>query len=207
MNTRAVSLIELEDLPIYPLDVEDRIDSHFFMAWERRRWLNSDMGLKGTPECRALYFDLINICFDHSPVGTLPTDMGVLAKLVRTERDHFNQLCKMDYGPLHKWQRCRCDDEVRLFHPFVLKTLNEAIARKAHNRAKNEAANQQKRLMRLRSQVAGYQSDLAKNDAAVLWIDGWLIREGCEYRSSSWIENAMAAWANHMFTLTNAAKM
>lgn len=40
------------------------------MVWERRRWLNSDMRLKGTPECRALYFDLINIAYDNSPIGT-----------------------------------------------------------------------------------------------------------------------------------------
>ena len=67
-----------DDLPDYPLTSDDRLDSHYFMVWERRRWLNSDMRLKGTPECRALYSDLTNIAYDHSPVGTLPDDMEAL---------------------------------------------------------------------------------------------------------------------------------
>jgi hypothetical protein len=56
--------------------------------------------------------------------------------------------------------------------------------------------------MRLRSALAGYQADLAQNDAAVRWIDEWLIQEGCEYRSSSWIERGIARWSDHMLDLT-----
>lgn len=198
--------VDTSTLPEYPFDDMARLDSHYFMAWERRRWLNSDMRIKGTPECRALYFDLINIAFDQSPIGTLPDDMMMLARIALVDRTHFEVLCGLPYGPLHKWERCLCGSEVRLAHPFVIRVITEAVSRKADNQAKNDAANTAKRLQRLRGTVAGYHVDLARNDAAVLWIDGWLNKEGCEYRSATWIERAMAAWTDHAFALSRGAR-
>lgn len=188
-----------DDLPEYPLTLEDRLDSHYFMPWERRRWLNSDMRLKATPECRALYFDLINIAYDQAPVGTLPDDLDSLAKLLFVDPTHFRSLARLDYGPLHKWSRCRTDGgEIRLFHPMVLRTLQESIARKEDNRSRNEAANAAKRRQRLRITIAGYHAELAKNDAAILWIDDWLVEQGCQYRTAAWLERAIGAWTRHM---------
>jgi len=195
------------EIPDYPLSNEDRLDSHYFVPWERRRWLNSDMRLRGTPECRALYLDLIFIAYDQSPVGTLPVDPDVLARLVFVDPAHFRALCSLPFGPLHRWERCRCEGgELRLMHPMVLRTLTEAIARKEDNRAKNEAANAAKRRQRLRITVAGYSADLAKNDAALLFMDDWLVAQGCEYRTSIWIERALAAWSDHMMALTMRAR-
>ncbi|WP_281955564.1 hypothetical protein [Pseudophaeobacter arcticus] len=194
--------VDMGDLPDYPLSCDDRLDSHFFMAWERRRWLASDMRLNATPECRALFFDLINIAYDNSPVGTLPMDQNILAKLLMIDPGHFGSLCKLDYGPLYKWEACRCDNgDIRLMHPMVLRSLTEAMARRQDHRARNDAANSAKRLQRLRITVSGYHADLAKNDAAVRWMDEWLVKEGCEYRSAAWIERSMQAWSNHIFDL------
>ncbi|GLK65674.1 hypothetical protein F8A10_07775 [Paracoccus kondratievae] len=189
---------ELED---YPLTVEDRLDSHYFMAWERRRWLNSDMRLRGTAECRALFFDLINISYDQAPVGTLPNDCDLLAKMLFVDPAHFRQLCRLEFGPLHKWVPVRCGDEIRLSHPMVLRSLKEAIARREDHRARSEAASTKKRLQRLRSCMAGINADLATKDGAVLWIDGWLQSQGCEYRSAEWIERGIGAWMNHSLQL------
>lgn len=197
----SIQLAAIDDLDEYPLSAEDRLDSHYFMPWERRRWLNCDMRLKGTAECRAYYFDLINISYDQSPIGTLPSDMSVLAKMLFVDRDQFEQLCRLEFGPLHKWRRVRCDGEIRLMHPMVFRTLTDAIARKEDNRAKNDAANAAKRLMRLRSAMAGYNADLAANDAAVRWIDEWLVKEGCEYRSATWIERGISNWSEHAIEL------
>lgn len=196
-----------EEIRDYPLSNEDRLDSHYFVPWERRRWLNSDMRLRGTAECRALYLDLIFISYDQSPVGTLPIDTDILARLVMVDPVHMRALCSLPYGPLHRWERCRCDGgEIRLMHPMVLRTLTEAIARKEDNRAKNEAANAAKRRQRLRITISGYAADLAKNDAALLFMDEWLVSQGCEYRSSAWVERALAAWSDHMLALTMRAR-
>ncbi len=198
---RPLHAVPTGEMEQYPLTVEDRLDSHYFMAWERRRWLNSDMRLRGTPECRALFFDLINIAYDQAPVGTLPNDLELLARLLMVDHSHFQQLCRLEYGPLHKWYPVKCGSEIRLAHPMVLRSLQDAIARREDNRAKNEAANAAKRLQRLRITVSGYHKDLAANDAAVRWIDEWLQKEGCEYRSASWLERAISAWADHSFML------
>lgn len=196
-----VSLVDTDDLPEYPLGPDDRLDSHYFITWERRRWLMSDMRLKATPECRALYFDLICISYDHAPIGTLPDDTEILARLLMVDRSHFEALCRLEYGPLHKWERCLCLGEVRLMHPFILRTLVDAISRKEDNRAKTEAANRAKRLQRLRGMVAGLHAELAKNDAAIAWMDEWLLGQGCGYRKPEWAEKAMAAWSQHMMHL------
>lgn len=191
--------VDTHDLQDYPFSYADRLDSHFFMPWERRRWLNSDMRLKGTPECRAFYFDLINIAYDQSPIGTLPDDLDLLAKLVFAPPDHFRTLCRLEYGPLHRWRRCLCDGgEIRLMHPFVTSGLLEAVARKEDNRARTDAANNRKRWQRLRITVAGYHKELAENDAAIRWMDEWLTKQSCGYRGGTWIERAISAWSNHM---------
>lgn len=198
MTQSHLGVVLADDLPEYPFSIDERIDSHFFMPWERRRWLNSDMRLKATPECRAYYFDLICISYEQSPVGTLPDDLFVLSRLLHVDQAHLSALCRLDYGPLHKWTRCLCDNgEIRLQHRFVTKTLTDAISRKEDNRAKTEAANSAKRFQRLRSAVAGFHADLARNDAAILWMDEWLNRQGNPYRNASWIERAIGEWSNH----------
>ncbi len=204
-SIRSLQPVPIDDLPDYPLTVEDRLDSHYFVAWERRRWLNSDMRLRGTPECRALFFDLINISYDQAPVGTLPNDPELLAKLLMVDPGHFAQLCRLEFGPLHKWHLVNCEGEIRLAHSMVLRTLQEAIARREDNRAKNDAANIAKRIQRLRITLTGYNKDIGANDAAVRWIDEWLGNEGCEYRSATWIERGMGAWMNHSFSLARSA--
>lgn len=191
------------DLPVYPFGVEDRLNSHFFVPWERRRWLNSGMRLSGTPECRALYLDLIWISYDHAPVGTLPDDTAMLARLVLVDHEYFKNLLRLDFGPLHNWSRCQTKDgEVRLFHPMVLQTLNEAMSRREDHRAKSEAASASKRRLRLRTMLTHYNADLARNDAAVSWIDEWLINQGVAKRTALKVEEGMGAWQRHMFKLS-----
>lgn len=198
----ALRPVDIDDLPEYPLDGAERLDSHYFIAWERRRWLNSNMRLKASPECRAYHFDLINICYDQQPIGTLPDDTHVLARLLMVDRSHFEALCKLEYGPLHNWFRCRCDGEVRLMHKFVYQIAAQAISRREDNRARTEQANYAKRLQRLRSTIAGLQVDMAKNDAAVRWVDEWLEKDGCKYRTATSVERGMQAFADHMFDLS-----
>ena len=91
-------------------------------------------------------------------------------------------------------------------HPVVLDMLIEAVSRKEDNRAKMEAANTVKRVQRLRATVAGLQTEMSKNDAAVKWMDEWLIKQGVGYRNTSWVEQAMMAWADHRMDLGRAPR-
>lgn len=178
------------DLPDYPYGPDDRLDAHWFVSWERRRWLTSDMRLKGTPECRAVFLDLIWMSFDHAPIGTLPVDMSVLAALAMVQEAHFRKLCAMEYGPLHKWRSYRCGDEVRLGHAMVLRTLSDAMVRRDENRERADAAAAEKRVQRLRAALKGLAPKLAENSGAVLWMDRWLTEAGCRRRNADWIERA-----------------
>lgn len=185
-------------LPEYPLHGSERLESHWFMPWERRRWLNSDMRLKGTPECRALYFDLICISFDHSPVGTLPNDLDLLARILMVDAGHFRALCQLPYGPLHKWEPCRCDGDVRLMHRVVIDTLVEAVSRKEDNRAKTEAANKSRALQRLRARLSAIDLGLGANDTAVRWIDRWFDENEVIKRDDAQLRRALGAWSDHV---------
>ena len=196
-TSAALRAVETDDLEEYPLSGQERLDSHYFIAWHHRRWLNSEMRLKATEECRALYFDLICIAQEQNPIGTLPADTEQLAKLLGVDQGRLQQLCEGSFGPLHKWRPCLCEGVVRLYHPMVLEVVTDAIARKHDNRARNEAGNAMKRRQRLRSAIAGYHVDLAANDAAILWMDEWLMEQGCGYRGASWIERAIGAWSDH----------
>jgi len=195
-----------DDLDIYPIKMEDRLETHSWFPWSHRRWLNSEMRLRATPECRAHYQDLICISYDQAPVGTLPDDMDMLSKLIMVDPAHFRDLCRLTYGPLYKWRRCLCEMEdgaleVRLMHSVVVRNVLESLARREDNRARNDAANATKRRQRLRITVAGYHHELSQNDAAILWMDEWLVEQGCAKRTSLWIERAIHAWSDHSLSL------
>ena len=191
------TLVSGDDLPEYPFGVEDRLDAHWFFVWERRRWLNSDMGLSGDWDCKAMFFDLINHAYDQSPIGSLPFDMDKLARLIRVDATRFRTLADRPYGPLHNWYPCRCGDDIRLMHDTVVRSLTEGFARRDDNRARNEAANAAKRIQRLRITLASIDRPLSEMDHAVRWIDEWLVDQGCTKRVATWIEKAIRAWMEH----------
>lgn len=186
-----------ETIPDYPLDPDLRLDSHRFIPWEPRRWLSSDMGLYGTPECRALYFDLICHSLNSTPPGTLPEDRELLARLLRVDGRHFGQLCQLEFGPLHNWQRCRVEGKVRLYHPVVLRMLDGMIERRDAHRAGAEAAARRQRMHRLRKYIAVHDKRIAASDPAVSWILDWAEAQGIRRFSEGLVLAGMRAWVNH----------
>ncbi len=144
--------------------------------------------------------DLIFKSYESNPPGTLPPDNDGLADLVRCEPRRFRELTALSYGPLHKWERCLSyNGEVRLYHPFVLRKILEALAGRQANQARGEANARSMAVTRLCERVAGFDLALSKNSAAILWMDDWLREEGCGYRTATWIQRAMTAWSNEAF--------
>lgn len=195
----AFGAVSADDLIEYPIAADTRLDSHHFVSWEFRRWLNSQMRMKGTPECRAYYFDLINIAHDQTPVGTLPRDPEVLSKLLHVDLGVFQRLCTLEFGPLYLWRPCLVEGVVRLYHPMVLQTVQDAIMRKEHNRARTEAAARDKRLQRLRTRVGALDPKVGENDAAIMAMDEWLVEQGCTTRTEMWIHRALDMWLGRSF--------
>ena len=72
-----------DGLPAYPLAKDFRMPTHYFMAWWHNRWLNSDLHLIGSYEVQGVAVALFSIAQNQSPIGTLPRDEVLLARLLR----------------------------------------------------------------------------------------------------------------------------
>ena len=168
-----IHVVEDVPPPEYPVPAHERLDSHSFLAWEFRRWLSSDMRWMGGHECKSMWFELVNLAHTETPVGTLPTDPERLARMIQPPVDvgHFKNLCRHDYGPLHGWEPCSVDGEVRLSHPVVTRIVQAALASRATHQARAEAASQTRRLKRLAEDVMPLHAGFAQSPDAVRFID------------------------------------
>lgn len=147
-------LVEINDLPVYPISVEDRLDSHYFIAWNLKRWRKSVFRMKAEPEVGWFGFLLFCEAHDETPVGTLPTDEQLLAKTLGITVDHWRTLLTRDTTPLHNWSEVRCDNgEIRLAHPVVTKVTKEALKSMRANKASTEARKRAKRIKDLTEMI------------------------------------------------------
>ena len=192
------ALVELGDLPEYPLDAETRLTGHFFFTWHTDRWLNSRLRLVGAPEVRAYALDLYCLCQKQSPVGTLPDDDVQLAALLHLDLSRWQELRGRELGPLYKWRRCLAGDEVRLMHPVVTEVAMDSMRRREVHAAAASAGHERKRVMRLRGMVERAGSKrLADDEGVVEWVDEWLRRNMPEgrNRTHAWVREALEAHA------------
>lgn len=181
------SLIDADDLPDYPIARGDMLSGHHFTMWRHHQWLGSTLHLKGSYEVQGAALNLFFMAQTQNPVGTLPNDDELLARMLRMDIVRWRDLCAMSIGPLHNWKKCRCGNEVRLMHETVLQVLQEAMAkREARDLSKEEKAVAQ-RLKRLREGLSRL-----KVDKAVL-ADEILIRRMDEWLTTNWKGNRTAA--------------
>lgn len=167
-----VQPVDLASLPEYPIDADARLDSHGFLQWEFRRWLSSDMRWSADHEVKSIWFELVNLAHSETPVGTLPLDTKRLARMVQppVERERFENLCKLPFGPLHGWVQCLCGDEVRLMHPVVTRIVLGAFASRANHAARVEAASNARKLARLTEEIGSLAPKVASDPRKVRWI-------------------------------------
>ena len=163
---------DVSEIGEYPLGPDERLDSHSFLAWEFRRWMSSDMRWNGTHECKSMFFECVNLSYSETPVGTLPNDLGRISRMIQpnVEKGTFEQLCKLKFGPLHGWQLCRVDDQIRLMHPVVTRIVLSAFASRAKASAANEAASYKRKLDRLTEEIAQVHPAFAGDPRKVRFI-------------------------------------
>jgi len=182
---KKVVVVDVATLPEYPLAQDARLKSHWFIAWDFNRWLNSAFRLKAQPEVRAYAFDLFCIAQNQIPVGTLPDDDHQLSALLNIDLAKWQDLRARTLGPLEHWVSCNCGGEIRLMHPVVLEVALDAVAKKEANESKNAAARERKKMERLKESVAKVGTPrMAQDAAAMLRIRGWL----SENVEGSWTE-------------------
>ena len=156
MNARKRTLqpVGAEGLPEYPISAADRLDSHFFIQWNLKRWRKSRFRQLAEPDVGWYGFLLFCEAHDETPVGTLPTSDRLLARALGISVERWSQLCERDITPLHNWSLVQCDNgEVRYAHPVVTQVTLDALKSRRVNAANNEQRRAAKRIKDLRYMI------------------------------------------------------
>lgn len=171
-------LVDTDDLFEYPIPSGERLDSHFFIAWRFDWWLHSEFRLLADKEVRAVGFDLFNIAQKEDPVGTLPVDERLLARLVGESLEEWRRLMARPIGPLYNWKPCRSDTgQHRLYHPVVLRIAQDALGLREDRLAKRDADRERKRMEALPDKMlrAGAPKRMTEDKVIVLQFDQFLV--------------------------------
>lgn len=156
MNTHARHLlpVDSEELQEYPISASDRLDSHYFLQWNLKRWRASKFRRKADPDVGWYGMQLFFIAQDETPVGTLPCDDEQLAYELRLPLEKWQALNERKISPLHNWYRVRCDNgEIRWAHPVVMEVAAEALVSSRKNKSNQEERKRAKRLKDLQEMI------------------------------------------------------
>lgn len=187
MSGRILQAVPNEPLTEYPISSAVRLDSHGFVAWEFRRYLSSDLRWNASHEVKGIWFDLVQMSHEQTPVGTLPADHGRLARMLVPQIDpiQFKSLVDRPFGILHGWRECECDDgTVRLMHPTVTRIVMEALTRKELNDARTDGASKAARLRRLGKELSVLAPLLAQDSRMIYFVDAH-IREAMDLEGNT----------------------
>lgn len=149
MKASSLQVVDADDIEIYPISSTERLDSHYFVPWNLKRWRGSEFRRFGyaDPEVGWFGMELFFLAQDETPIGTLPCDDEALAFLLRIPSTRWRELNSRDVSPLHGWHRVDCDNgQVRLAHPVVTEVAREALGSRKRNDAKNADERMRKRL-------------------------------------------------------------
>lgn len=175
---KVVDIARTEDMEDYPISASERLDSHYFLQWNLKRWRGSEFRKTVDPVAGWYGFQLFCIAQDGCPIGTLPEDDRQLAFDLNLPLEEWELLKRRAVSPLHNWERVRCDNgEVRLAHPVVTEVALEAIGGKKRNEQKNAEDRMRKRLKGIRDALATKipgGSRIAENDELVNRLSDWI---------------------------------
>ena len=177
VGSNALSLVASDELEQYPISSHDRLDSHFFLQWNLKRWRASEWRKKVDPEAGWFGFQLFCIAQDGSPIGTLPCDDQQLAFDLNLPLERWQALLKREVSPLQGWYRVLCDNgEVRLAHRVVTEVAEDALKSKKRNSAAAEQRKLNKRLADLREMIERIGAKQLLNNAGFVerfndWLD------------------------------------
>ena len=175
---RGPRLFDTGKLPDYPVDQDERLEGHYFTKFWHDRWLNSQMHLTASLEVQACALNLFFLSQKQTPVGTLPDEETILAKLLRIDLVLWRDLCARQITPLHGWSPCRCGDEIRLSHPVVTEVVLDAIARREARETSNSQKAVYQRLRRLREALGnlGCSRNVLGDELLIERMDEWLLQ-------------------------------
>ncbi|NIZ09295.1 hypothetical protein [Pseudooceanicola sp. HF7] len=151
---KPIHLVDAGEFETYPISAQDRLDSHYFLQWNLKRWRGSEFRKKADPEVGWFGFQLFCIAQDGTPIGTLPSDDQQLAFDLNLPLERWQGLLRRDISPLHGWRRVQCDNgEIRLAHDVVTEVALEALKSRNRHASAQEQRRLNKRLADLRTMI------------------------------------------------------
>lgn len=174
----AFTLTEASDLPEYPISSAERVDSHYFLQWNLKRWRGSSFRKLVDADVGWYGFNLFCVAQDSTPLGTLSCDDRELAADLNIPLERWQSLMKREITPLHGWRRYLCDNgQIRYGHVVVIEVAREALDSRRRNAAKNAEDRMRKRLRTIAGHLrtitgsAAYAQDDARQNAVSDWIE------------------------------------
>lgn len=170
-----------DKLPSYPISAAHRLDSHFFLQFNLRRWELSSFQTHAHKDPEVGFYGLQLFFKAHggAPIGTLPDCDDDLAFMLHLTVDKWKSLRARPISPLYNWSSVQCDNgEIRLAHPVVTEVMQQALRSKRMNATKKADD-----LLRKRHKTIG--TNLRKLPGGDVYAD-------CEDRVgqvSDWIED------------------
>lgn len=161
----------------YPIARAERLDGQTFVKWWHHRWLASEMHLMASFEVQGMARALFDLAQTQSPMGTLPKNLAIIARLLRVDVHAFEGLCRHAYGPLNGWRPCITDDgEVRLYHPVVLEQVKDALERREVwlQKKTDGAVKERRRRLVLALKDLGVADRVVADAALIERMDDWL---------------------------------
>jgi hypothetical protein len=204
---RSIRLVDSDDVYEYPIPSTERLESHYFITFHYRRWLKSEFRNLADLDVRAVGFDLFCEAQDEAPVGTLPTDERLLAKLAGVGLEEWKRLCERPIGPLYGWSACRCDDgSLRLYHKTVLEMAKAALGMREDHLEKRAADRERKRLKDLPAQIvrSGGSTRMGEDAEFIIQFDQFLLDqfEGRQRRPNV-VREALEMWTVQQLETVN----
>lgn len=169
------TLIDTRDLPQYPIERGERLESHSFFLFHYDRYLNSDLYVLGDWDIKGIAHALWCKAQDQDPVGTLPNDARLIAGYLGMSTDAWDSYMRRDPGPLHGWSQCMVGNEVRLMHDVVTEVAVTALGAKTKGADRKSADSERQRIKRLGIALEKLGlGNMAQNDMFVAQLDRWM---------------------------------
>lgn len=177
-NFKPFAPVDFDALPEYPRDLVDAGPSadHFIRLFHHR-WLNSALHLRASMRVQGMALNLFMFARQQNPLGSLPNDRDMLARLLRVSPGEWSDALTEAPGPLHGWRQYRGPQGVVLGHAVVIEEALDSLARRAEREMSRTSRAEAARLTRLREVVTDMGRDYARvYDAAdkLAALDAWL---------------------------------
>lgn len=179
MNARQnFDVVEVTALPEYPVELVDaRLTSDYFTMFWHDRWLNSELCLTAPLDVQGAALNLYFIARKQNPVGSLPDNDDMLAKLLRVDLATWQDLRGRRISPLHGWSSYTVNGKRVLGHSVVIEVALDALTKRVAREASNDERAVKMRQVRLREAMIDIRCDVTLTNDKILIerMDAWLM--------------------------------